>query len=253
MRGHALPADRLHQCRWRLCPCLFTTDGVRSWVPFSSAARGTSEVDIVPYVFLGLHILWAVPCVLVSIWLASATGGHPPGIVFVPFVVAAWIGGHLTLGLTRWLLSRGLRAGGFPTSREAYWAPSVLIGLVSCGLIGFGGLAAIVRGVVFGKPPTVIWLGLLGIWSTHTVCFSGLALRQSWARWLAGSLCGLWTLWCVVLLGEHVLHGRRTSMGEVLLALGLIAVLALLAQRLLIGRGARRYFQAYRHESDHCA
>ena len=66
---------------------------------------------MVQYVFLGLHMLWAVPCALVSIWLASAKGGHPPGIVFVPFVVAAWIGGHLTLGLTQWLLSRGLRGG----------------------------------------------------------------------------------------------------------------------------------------------
>ena len=55
---------------------------------------------MVQYVFLGLHMLWAVPCALVSIWLASAKGGHPPGIVVVPFVVAAWIGGHLTLGLT---------------------------------------------------------------------------------------------------------------------------------------------------------
>lgn len=117
-------------------------------------------------VFRVLHVLWAMPCVVVGIGLATAKGGHPPGIIFVPLVLAAWIVGHLSLGLTQWLLGRGLRAHGFNRASEASWPPAILVCLVSCGIVFLSGLAVITKGVLFDRPLPAIWWSLIAVWST---------------------------------------------------------------------------------------
>ena len=183
-------------------------------------------------VFRWLHIIWAIIGIAASVLLASAKG-HPPGLVFVPIVLAVWFAGHGLLWLSRKLAIRGKLAADKHDATNDQW-PLLLI-LFAClfgiafifGVFGFGWL-------VFSRER---WgfelLSMVAIWLAVSLCFFGILLRQNWSRVLTG---GGFVALAVLLLYEMIasfVRGYRNSPVEWVTALTLFTLLVLIGQYVL--------------------
>lgn len=158
--------------------------------------------------FRVIWIAWAVIALAVAIPLALSRG-HPPGLVFVPFVAVAWLVGHLLI-LAVGRLARHLAAtrpqivaaaGARPT---AQWIAG---GLIAIALLGATAFVLFMAGSVFikhertGIHGAIVIAAALGVWAVLAVLLAGLVARHVWAvpavRWaLAGA--GLLFAWMVV-------------------------------------------------------
>jgi hypothetical protein len=173
---------------------------------------------------------------VVSGWLLSLTGGHPPGIIFLPFALAAWALGHFFLWASGRLATVGvqrLEARGVATR----WPPSLMIAILGTGVVAAGGLAFIGRLAVDRDQGLDAWNAiLLGVWLPHAVCFPALLLRQAWSRWLATALAVGWAL----LMVSQILTTNDLRPWDWPLAVVLIAALIVLAVRLATAEAVGR-------------
>lgn len=160
--------------------------------------------------FRALHVLWALPCVAVSVLLVLSKGGHPPGIVFVPLVLLAWGLGHLLLWGTHWLARKGLAKRG----PSATWPVAVVLALVGSGVVAFlgillGGAAA------FERSHWSAWdVTLLGVVVAHLPAFAGLLLRERWSRLWAAALTAFWSLTMLYQMVDALRRGSSIDSWE---------------------------------------
>ena len=192
-------------------------------------------------VFRWLHVIWAIIGFAASVLLASAKG-HPPGLVFVPIVLAVWFTGHGLLWLSRKLAIRGKLTADKHNATNGKW-PLLLILLVCLfgtvfifGVFGFGWLA------FSGERWGFELLSMVAIWLAASLCFFGILLRQDWSRILAGG--GFITL-AVLLLYEMIasfMRGYQNSLLEWATALILFILLVLIGQHIVRSSHIRAFF-----------
>ncbi len=207
-------------------------------VATTDTSRPRSRLRVVVKV---LHLLWALPCLAVTILLALATDGHPPGIIFVPVAVAVWLLGHGVLWITRILGERGQSSRGVGTR----WPVSVIVAVVGTGVATFIGILAMAWPLLGGAGLTSSQIPYLAVaWVIHTSAFAGLLTRKNWARWISGILSAGWGSIMTVQILDHLLNARPVTLLELIAAVGITALLFGLASHLVFGKGPREFMDS---------
>ena len=114
---------------------------------------------------------------LITCIVFSTAGGHPPGILFLPMIIPAWLVGHLFIWGIRRLAIRGLH-NREETQENNSWPPTLV-------------LAATLLAVITLTGPILFQAGLIyiSVWSIAPICFVGLLLRKPWSRNLIFVTC----------------------------------------------------------------
>lgn len=191
------------------------------------------HTDYLRRVFRWLHIVWAIIGAGICTLLATATGGHPPGLVFVPIAAAIWLAGHILLWASRRLAIRGKHAADTSITASETWPPTLILLLLLFGIVFIFGLSGIVWQILFERDRLGELAIPLAVWLPSSLCFAGILLRQDWSRILAGS--GFIVV-AAILLYEMIaslMRGYRNSNAEWLAALVIVAVLILIGQHIL--------------------
>jgi len=191
------------------------------------------NTDYLKNVFRWIHIIWAVIGAGICTLLATAKGGHPPGLVFVPIAAVIWLAGHVLLWISRKLAIRGKYLAD-TRSREGEKWPLILIPLVIIfGVVFIFGLFWIIWQVLSERD----WLRELAIplayWIPSSLCFFGILLRAGWSRILVGS--GFIVVG-VILLYEMIasfMRGYRNSNTEWMMVIALFILLVLFGAYIL--------------------
>lgn len=191
------------------------------------------NTDYLKNVFRWLHIVWAIVGASVCILLATAKGGHPPGLVFVPIAAVIWLAGHVVLWVSRKLAIRGKSIADARNGAGGKW-PLILIPLVIIfGVVFVFGLFWIIWQVSFERD----WLRELTVplafWIPSSLCFFGILLRHYWSRILIGS--GFIVIG-VILLYEMIasfMRGYRNSNDEWVMVIALFIILVLFGSYIL--------------------
>ncbi len=189
--------------------------------------------DYLRRVFRWLHIVWAIIGAGICTLLATATGGHPPGLVFVPIAAAIWLAGHILLWASRRLAIRGKNAADTGSTASENWPPTVILLLLLFGIVFIFGLSGIVWQLLFERDRLHELAIPLAVWLPSSLCFAGILLRKDWSRILAGS--GFIVV-AAILLYEMIaslVRGYRNSNTEWLAALVIVAVLILIGLHIL--------------------
>lgn len=126
--------------------------------------------------FRTIHFVLAAIGLITCIVFATA-GGHPPGILFLPAIIPAWLIGHLFIWGIRRLAIRGLlnREGNQDNNS---WPPTLILAATLLAAITLTGPILFQGGLVY-----------IGIWLIVPICFVGLLLRKSWAVNLIFVIC----------------------------------------------------------------
>ncbi len=185
------------------------------------------NTDYLKNVFRWLHVAWAVIGAGICILLATAKGGHPPGLVFVPIAAAIWVAGHVLLWVSRKLAIRGKSIADARNGVGGKW-PLILIPLVIIfGFVFIFGLFWIIWQISFERD----WMRELAVplafWLPSSLCFFGILLRQNWSRILA---CSGFIVIGVILLYEMIAsftRGYRNSNTEWMMVIALFILLVL--------------------------
>ena len=189
--------------------------------------------DYLKNVFRWLHIVWAIVGASICILLATAKGGHPPGLVFVPIAAVIWLAGHIVLWVSRKLAIRGKNIADAMNGTGGKW-PLILIPLVIIfGVVFVFGLFWIIWQVSFERDWQRELTVPLAFWIPSSLCFFGILLRQYWSRILIGS--GFIVIG-VILLYEMIasfMRGYRNSNTEWMMVIALFVILVLFGSYIL--------------------
>jgi hypothetical protein len=191
------------------------------------------NTDYLKNIFRWLHIVWAVIGAGICILLATATGGHPPGLVFVPIAAAIWVAGHVLLLVSRKLAIRGKYLADTRNNVGGNWPPILISFVIIFGVVFIFGLFWIVWQVLFERD----WMRELAVplafWIPSSLCFFGILLRQNWSRILVGN--GFIVVG-VILLYEMIasfMRGYRNSTTEWVMVIALFILLVLFGMYIL--------------------
>ena len=200
------------------------------------------STDYLQNVFRWLHVAWAIIGASVCILLATAKGGHPPGLVFIPIAAVIWLAGHMLLWVSRKLAIRGKDLADNRSVASGKWPPTIILLVFISGIVFIVGLFAIVWQVLFEHD----WLRELAVplavWIPSSLCFFGILLRQDWSRILAGS--GLVVV-AVILLYEMIasfLRGYQNSTTEWVIAIAIFGLLILFGQYILRSSSIKAFY-----------
>jgi hypothetical protein len=200
------------------------------------------NTDYLKNVFRWLHIAWAIIGASICILLATAKGGHPPGLVFIPVAAVIWLAGHVLLWVSRKLAIRGKDLADNRNVVSGKWPPTIILLVFIFGVIFIVGLSGIVWQVLFERD----WLRELAIpltvWIPSSLCFFGILLRQDWSRILAGS--GFIVV-AVILLYEMIasfVRGYQNSTTEWVIAVAIFGLLILFGQYILRSSGIKAFY-----------
>jgi hypothetical protein len=200
------------------------------------------NTDYLKYVFRWLHIAWAIIGASICILLATAKGGHPPGLVFIPVAAVIWLAGHVLLWVSRKLAIRGKDLADNRNVASGKWPLTIILLVFIFGAIFIVGLSGIVWQVLFERD----WLRELAIpltvWIPSSLCFFGILLRQDWSRILAGS--GFIVV-AVILLYEMIasfVRGYQNSTTEWVIAVAIFGLLILFGQYILRSSGIKAFY-----------
>lgn len=204
------------------------------------------NADYLKNVFRGLHIVWAILGAGICILLASAKGGHPPGLVFVPVAAVIWLTGHVVLWVSRKLAIRGRHLAENRNIAPGKWPLPIILLVLLFGIVFFFGLFGIVWQVLFERD----WLRELAVplafWVPSSLCFFGILLRQDWSRILAGS--GFMVV-AGVLLYEMIAsftRGYRNSTTEWVMVIVIFILLTLFGYYILRSSSIKAYYSKRR-------
>ena len=185
---------------------------------------------------------WAIIGVSVCILLATAKGGHPPGLVFVPIAAVIWLAGHMLLWASRKLAIRGKDLADNRNVASGKWPPTIILLVFISGIVFIVGLFAIVWQVLSERD----WLRELAIplavWVPSSLCFFGILLRRDWSRILAGS--GLIVV-AVILLYEMIaslMRGYQNSTTEWVIIIAIFGLLILFGQYILRSSNIKAFY-----------
>ena len=194
--------------------------------------------------FRWLHVAWATIGAGVCLLLAFATGGHPPGIVFVPVAAVIWLAGHLLLWASRKLAVRGKNRADKRSAVSGKWPATMILLVLICGVVFIVGFFAITWQVIFEHN----WRRQIGIpvliWIPSSLCFFGILLRQDWSRILAGS--GLIFL-AVILLYEMIMslmRGYQNPITEWVFVIVIFGVLVFFGQYILRSSSIKKFYRS---------
>ncbi len=200
------------------------------------------NTDYLKNIFRWLHIAWAIIGASICILLATAKGGHPPGLVFIPVAAVIWLAGHVLLWVSRKLAIRGKDLADNRNVASGKWPPTIILLVFIFGVIFIVGLSGIVWQVLFERD----WLRELAIpltvWIPSSLCFFGILLRQDWSRILAGS--GFIVV-AVILLYEMIasfVRGYQNSTTEWVIAVAIFGLLILFGQYILRSSGIKAFY-----------
>jgi len=191
------------------------------------------NTDYLKNVFRWLHIAWAIVGVAICILLATAAGGHPPGIVFVPVAAAIWLVVHGLLWVSHKLAIRGKSIADNRNVASGKWPLVIVLLVFISGFIFISGLFGIVWQLLSERD----WLRKLpipfAVWIPSSLCFLGILLRQEWSRILAG---GGFIVTAAILLYEtiaSIMRGQDYSIIVWLILISVFVLLILLGQYML--------------------
>ena len=199
------------------------------------------EADYLKLVFRWLHIIWAIIGFAASIMLASAKG-HPPGLVFVPVVLAIWIIGHGLFWISRKLVIKGKLAADNRNTTSGRWPLLLVLLVFLVGAVFMFGVFGLTSQVLAGKRWGIELISMALIWLGTTLSFFGILLRQNWARFLIG---GGFVALALILLYEMIAsfaRGYKNSLTEWVTAIVLFILLVLIAQYVLRSSRIKAFF-----------
>ena len=191
--------------------------------------------------FRWLHGVWAAMGAIACVLLALAKG-HPPGLVFIPFAVAAWALGHGALWLIRRLLIRSERFVQQNGTATGSWPPFLVLLAICFGVVFVAGLILIAWKLVFGGLGVGGLMILLVVCAPPSLCFLGILLRKNWARLLASTFFFVVAGFLVFEAASTVMRGRRLPLDEWLAVFAIIFLLAALGLYLLLSRRIKAFF-----------
>ena len=200
------------------------------------------STDYLQNVFRWLHVAWAIIGAGVCILLAFATGGHPPGIVFVPVAAVIWLAGHVLLWASRKLAVRGKNLADSRSDVSGKWPATITLLVFICGVVFIVGLFAIAWQVIFERDRLGELAIPLAIWIPTSLCFFGILMRQDWSRLLAGSGS---ILIAVVLLYEMIMslmRGYQNPISEWVIVIAIFAVLIFFGQYIFRSSSIRAFY-----------
>lgn len=185
---------------------------------------------------------WAIFGASVCILLATAKGGHPPGLVFVPIAAVIWLAGHMLLWVSRKLAIRGKNLAGDGNVAPGKWPLTIVLLVFMFGIVFIVGLFAIVWQILSERD----WLRELAIplavWIPSSLCFFGILLRQDWSRLLAGYG---FIFVAVILLYEMVasfMRGYQNSAAEWVIVFAIVGLLILFGQHILRSSSIKAFY-----------
>lgn len=189
--------------------------------------------------FRWLHGLWALPCIIASVWLAMATEGHPPGIIFVPFVLVVWGIGHLALWGAHKLARRGLSKGPRPSGRLPLPVVTVLVGSSIVTLLGIIFVVTVLPRRETWTVPTLMTLAAI---LAHVPALIGLLLRSDWSRLYSAALAAGWSLLMLAQMVETLWRGGSARPWEWPVATAIVLACGWLALQLSTNSAVAAYF-----------
>jgi len=126
--------------------------------------------------FRTIHFVLAAIGLITCIVFATA-GGHPPGILFLPMIIPAWLVAHLFIWGIRRFAIRGLH-NQQDTQENNNWPPALVIAATLLAAITLTGPILFQAGLIY-----------ISIWLIIPICFIGLLLRKPWSINLIFVIC----------------------------------------------------------------
>lgn len=178
-------------------------------------------------IFRILHALVALSAVIICAVLVLAKGGHPPGIVFVPFVIVYWVVTHLVLLGLKWFLTFMAKPKKDSTSQG--WPPLLTLSAIIGGLI----LIFVIYGVFHDfvlrsysiEFKDIIWALMFFI--APALLFGGLVFGaitgSKYARWVAAAGPIAYMGYSIM----HIVNGTaKPSLFDIIIVFGLCIALS---------------------------
>jgi hypothetical protein len=190
------------------------------------------------------HAVWAAVGVVVCLLLVlTGRGGHPPAIILLPVVLAAWAVGHgLIWGALR--LAAAGRGKIARTADDQAWPLGLKVALVCTAAATLVGVTQVVGTVLTGRwypfQQAGEWSAMLLVWLVHSACFAALLLRRRSSRPLSAALACGWAALMGVQVAQHFQSGSSDTAG-LLIAVVLMASLLLFAFYLVSSSKVRSF------------
>jgi len=194
-----------------------------------------------------MHGVWAIIGAGSCILLASAKGGHPPGLVFVPVAAAIWLAGHLLLWMSHRLAIRGKSLEESRNIASGKWPLTIIFLVLVFGVIFIFGLFGIIWQVLFERDSLRELAIPLLYWIPSSICFFGILLRQDWSRILAGS--GLLLLAAILLfeMAASAMRAYRNTITEWVMVIAIVILLVLFGQYVLRSEKINAFYSGGGH------
>jgi hypothetical protein len=194
------------------------------------------------HLFYWLHAILALIGLGICGVLLTATSGHPPGVVFLPLAVAAWLVAHAFLGLLQLLAvmgrSRLERIAGEPVS----W-PLLLILIVAVFSLTFlYMLAGLVEWALSGEAMSTRRLVHIAVQLTVLISLCGILLRMNWGRLMVAAISLLLALYVLVRAVPEVFSSNQIIIGMLFYLVSLVGGLVVLSYHLLMSQRIKSFF-----------
>jgi hypothetical protein len=188
--------------------------------------------------------VWAAVCVVVSVLLVlTGRTGHPPAVILLPLVFAAWAIGHGLIWGAQRLAAAGSGRGPDSATGEP-WPLGLRVAAVGTGVAALVGVVQVVGSVFTGSwypfRQAGEWAAMLLVWLVHAACFAALLLRRRWSRPLSAALAFAWAALLGRQIVEHFRSGSSDTAG-LFIAVALMVSLATFGVHLLYSRKARSF------------
>jgi hypothetical protein len=192
--------------------------------------------------FFWLHALLAMIGLVVCAVLLMARSGHPPGIVFLPHALVAWLISHIFLGFIQALSSQGKKRTLKQGKELSSWPVALIIIVAVCGIFFLYSLGGIVA-----------WWLSNEAWRSHRtiyvivqivafICLSGILLRRYWGLLIAGISCLFASGYFVYKIIPLIVSGHKFGFGLVLYSLFVTIGIGLFGYYLLKSVRIRSFF-----------
>jgi len=186
------------------------------------------------------HAVWGVIGFSICVLFALVPGGHPPLLIFIPLVAAAWFVGHIAIWGAGRIAARGRRAAFEADAEARAWPFGLVVVLVLAGIACAIGLLQLVMSVLMHElypfDPPGLWAFTMTIWIAHGAVFVGLLLRRRWSRYVCAALPLGWAVLLAVQIVDHLSHGRPVEPVELVIAIGVVLLLSAFAWYLITSK-----------------
>ncbi|MGI9228040.1 MAG: hypothetical protein ACR2PU_04530 [Gammaproteobacteria bacterium] len=159
-------------------------------------------------------------------------GGHPPGIIFLPFAIGFWVIGHVLLWFSHKLAKRGRYSTENNKDTGGNWPLTIiLLALLFGGIFIFGFLTIISHFVLEHNSTSKLPL-MLALWLPTSICFIGILLRQAWSRVLASAVFVIVAMFLLYQMIESIVRSNHHSIMDWLIAITIVLICLFLGQHI---------------------